>query len=181
MLGNFPRAGSIFLSDHLQEIGSLKARHRSTLEALGEDPSPDSIFSTPDIAFGGGSKKLHKRLMDELRGNEARLLKQRAEAMPRDDPRAEAFLCGWQCPFANRFPLTISSEVRLTSGEFTTALCRKLGLPVPLLLTAVGVPLSNNANSAKKVGDAHGHAYTAVTGATGDHARTLHDTILFDL
>ena len=114
--------------------------------------------------------------MDELRGNEARLLKQRAEAMPRDDPRAEAFLCGWQCPFANRFPLTISPEVRLTSGEFTTALGRKMGLPVPLLLSAVGVQLSNNANSAKKVGDAYGHAYTTVTGAKGDHVRTLHDT-----
>jgi hypothetical protein len=174
----FHASGSIFASDHLKEISSLKTRYRNTLEALGEDPSPDSIFSAPDIGFGGGSKKLHKKLMDELRGNEAKLLKQRAEAMPRDDPRAEAFLCGWQCPFANRFPLTISSEVRLTSGEFTTALCRKMGLPVPLLLTAVGVQLSNNANSAKKVGDAYGHAYTTVTGAKGDHVRTLHDTIL---
>jgi hypothetical protein len=128
----------------LKEIGSLKTRYRGTLEALGEDPSPDSIFSAPDSGFGGGSKKLHKKLMDELRGNEARLLNQRAEAMPRDDPRAEAFLCGWQCPFANRFPLTISSEVRLTSGEFTTALCRKMGLPVPLLLTAVGVQVKSS-------------------------------------
>jgi hypothetical protein len=176
--GSFHASGSIFGSDHLKEIGSLKSRFWGTLEALGEDPSPESIFSAPDSGFGGGSKKLHKKLMDELRGNEARLLKRRAEAMPRDEPRAEAFLCGWQCPFANRFPLTISSEVRLTSGEFITALCRKMGLPVPLLLTAVGIQLSNNAASAKKVGDAYGHAYTTVTGAKGDHVRTLHDTIL---
>ena len=54
----------------------------------------------------------------------------------------------------------------------------QMRLPVPLLLTAVGVQLSNNANSAKKVGDAYGHAYTTVTGAKGDHVRTLHDTIL---
>ncbi len=74
--------------------------------------------------------------------------------------------------------MTIESELRLTPGEFTTALCRKLGLPVPLLLTAVGVQLSNNASSAKKVGDAYGHAYTTVTGAKGDHVRTLHDTTL---
>ena len=174
----FHASGSIFASDHLKEIGSLKTRYRRTLEALGEDPSPDSIFSAPDTGFGGGSQKLHKKLMDELRGNEARLLRQRAEAMPRDDPRAEAFLCGWQCPFANRFPLTISPEVRFTSGEFITALCRKMGLPIPLLLTAVGVQLSNNANCVTKVGDAYGHAYTTVTGAKGDHVRTLHDTIL---
>ena len=55
---------------------------------------------------------------------------------------------------------TILPEVRFTSGEFITALCRKMGLPIPLLLSAVG------------------HAYTTVTGAKGDHVRTLHDTIL---
>ena len=90
--------------------------------------------------------------MDELRTNEAKLLKQRAEALPRDDPRAEAFLSGGGCPFANRFPLAISADIRFTSGEFITALGRKLGLPIPLLLPAVGMPLSNNPNSARKVG-----------------------------
>ena len=41
------------------------------------------------------------------------------------------------------------------------------------------MPLSNNTNSARKVGDAFGHdAYTTVTGANGDHVRTLHDTVL---
>jgi hypothetical protein len=99
----FHASGSIFASDHLKEISSLKTRYRSTLEALGEDPSPDSIFSAPDISFGGGSKKLHKKLLDELRGNEAKLLKQRAEAMPRDDPRAEAF-----CVDGNALSLTAS-------------------------------------------------------------------------
>ena len=107
-------------------------------------PSPDSILSAPVIGFGYG------KLMDVLRGNEARLLKQRAEAMPRDDPRAEALLCGGYCPFANRFPLTISQHIRFTSGEFTTALARKLGLVIPQLLTAAGMPLSNNPNSARK-------------------------------
>jgi hypothetical protein len=101
--GTFHASGSIFASDHLKEIGSLKTRDRGTLEALGKDPSPDSIFSAPDSGFGGGSKKLHKKLMDELRGNEARLLKQRAEAMPRDDPRAEAF-----CVDGNALSLTAS-------------------------------------------------------------------------
>ncbi len=40
------------------------------------------------------------------------------------------------------------------------------------------MPLSNNTNSARKVGDAFGHAYTTVTGENGDHVRTLHDTVL---
>ncbi len=104
------------------------------------------------IGFGYGEQKLHKTLMDVLRGNKAMLLEQRAEAMPRDDPRAEALLCGGHCIFANRFPLTISQQLRLTSGEFTTALARKLGLVNPQLLTAVGMPLSNNTNSAREVG-----------------------------
>jgi hypothetical protein len=98
--------------------------------------------------------------------------------MPRDDPRAEALLCGEHCPFVNRFPLAISQHLRFTSGEFTTALARKLGLVIPQLLTSIGMPLSNNTNSARKVGDAFGHAYTTVTGANGDHVRTFHETVL---
>ena len=57
-----------------------------------------------------------------------------------------------KCPFANRFPLTISSEARFALGEFITALCRKMGLPIPLLLLAVRFQLSNNASSVKGVG-----------------------------
>ena len=74
--------------------------------------------------------------------------------------------------------MTISQHLRFTSGEFTTALARTLGLVIPQLLTAVGMPLSNNTNSARKVGDAFGHAYTTVTGANGDHVRTFHETVL---
>ena len=46
------------------------------------------------------------------------------------------------------------------------------------------MPLSNNTNSTRKVGDAFGRAYTTVTGANGDHVRTLHDkalAYLFDI
>jgi hypothetical protein len=96
---------SIFASDQVKEIGTLKTRYTSTLESLEEEPFPDSILSAPVIGFGYDKQKLHKTLMDVLRGNEARPLKRRAEAMPRDDPRAEALLCGGHCPFSNRFPL----------------------------------------------------------------------------
>ena len=112
----------------MQEIGNLKTRYTSTLETLGEEPSPDSILSAPVIGFGNGAQKLHKTVMTVLRSNEARLLKRRAEELPRDDPRAEALLCGGHCPFANQFPLTISQHLRFTSGEFTTALARKVGV-----------------------------------------------------
>ncbi len=64
----------------MKKIGTLKTRYTSTLESLGEEPFPDSILSAPVIGFGYGKRKLHKTLMDVLRGNEARLLKQRAEA-----------------------------------------------------------------------------------------------------
>ncbi len=105
----------------MKKIGTLKARCTSALERLGEEPSPESILSAPVIVFGYGKQKLHRTLMDVLRGNEARLLKQRAKAMPRDDPRAEALMCGRHCPFANRFPLTISHHLRFISGEFNTS------------------------------------------------------------
>ncbi len=89
---------SIFASDQVKEIGTLKTRYTSTLVSLEEEPSPDSILSASVIGFGYGKQELHKTLMDVLRGNEARLLKQRAEAMPRVDPRAETLLYGGRCP-----------------------------------------------------------------------------------
>ncbi len=92
----------------MKKIGTLKTRYTSTLESFGEEPSLDSIISALVIGFGYGKQKLPKTLMDVLRGNEARPLKQRTEAMSRDDPRAEALLCGGHRPFANRIPLTIS-------------------------------------------------------------------------
>ena len=49
-------------------------RYAHTLEALGEEPSPDSILSAPVIGFGNGTQKLHKTLVTVLRSNEARLL-----------------------------------------------------------------------------------------------------------
>ncbi len=57
-----------------------------------------------------------------------------------------------------------------TTAEFTIALGRKLGLPIPELLLAFGMPLSNNTKSARKVGDAFGHAYITVLGASGTSA-----------
>ena len=131
-------SGSTFASDQVKEIGTQKTRYTSTLERLGEEPFQNSILSSPVIGFGYGKQKLHKTLMDVLRGNDARLLKQRADAMPRDDPSAEALLCGGHCPFANWSPLTISQHLRVTSGEFATALARKLGLVIPQLLIAPG-------------------------------------------
>ncbi len=88
--GAFHMSGSVFASDQVKETGTLRTRYTSTLERLGEEPFPDSILSAPTIGFGYGKQKLHKTLMGVLRGNEARLLNPRAEAMPRDDPRAEA-------------------------------------------------------------------------------------------
>ena len=61
----------IFASDKVKEIGTLITRYTSTLESLGEEPFPDSILSAPVIGFGYGKRKLHKTLMDVLRGNEA--------------------------------------------------------------------------------------------------------------
>ena len=74
--------------------------------------------------------------------------------------------------------MNISKELGFTPGGFTAAVLRKLGLPTPQLLSAVGAQLSNNANSARKLGDAFGHAYTMVTEAKGDHVRTFNGTIM---
>ena len=81
------------------KIGTLKTRYTSTPESLGEESSPDSIRSAPVIGFGYGKQKLHKTLMDVLRGNDARLLKQRAEAMPRDDPPSRGIIVWRALPF----------------------------------------------------------------------------------
>ena len=41
----FHMSDSIFASDQVKEIGTLKTRYTRTLESLGEEPSPDSILS----------------------------------------------------------------------------------------------------------------------------------------
>ena len=41
--GTSHSSGSIFASDHMKEICPLKIRYRGTIEALGEDLSPDTM------------------------------------------------------------------------------------------------------------------------------------------
>ncbi len=53
-------------STHRDQYLRLKTRYRGTLEALRKEPSLDSILALR-IGFGGESKKLHKKLMDEVR------------------------------------------------------------------------------------------------------------------
>ena len=73
--------GSTFASDQVKEIDTLKSRYTSTLERLGEEPSPDSILSAPFIGFGYGKHKPHKTLMDVLRGNSSINVPKQCHAM----------------------------------------------------------------------------------------------------
>ena len=54
--GTFHASGSIFASDHLKEIDSLKARYRGTLEALGETPPQTPSLAPRTVALAAGRR-----------------------------------------------------------------------------------------------------------------------------
>jgi hypothetical protein len=77
-------SGSIFVSDQVKEIGTLKTCYTSTLESLGEEPFPDSILSAPVISFGYGMQILHKTVTG-ANGDHVRTLHNTVMAYVSDD------------------------------------------------------------------------------------------------
>jgi hypothetical protein len=72
-----------------------------------------------------------------------------------DDQRRHAFLSSHENKFANAFPLAFASDLslRFNSFEFSTAIARKLGLPIPLLASHVGANIKTESGSARATVD----------------------------
>jgi hypothetical protein len=102
-------------------------------------PTDHEIFSASNSSFGYGIKKLHKKIQDAIRDLDYRAQKELAYELPRDDQRALSVLATHGNLFANAFPLALPHpDARFSNAEFTTAICRKLGVAIPRLLAYVG-------------------------------------------
>ena len=178
----FFNSGSAWATEFQSEIVRLKALHASALEAAGLTADPDSkgIFDKPNIRFGHGVDKLHRKMFDEIRALEAKALLRRARRLMPNDPRKIAFEQSRVDKFSNTlFVGTPDSLTPLTTAEFRSAVQNKAGAPQSALAALVGYPIdSNSAQTDRPTVDPSGYNLKKVTGAIGDGTRQNHNAFL---
>ena len=83
--------------------------------------------------------------------------------------------------FANSFPLALAPEpsIRFNRQEFTVAIARKFGLPIPQLL-AVGATVRSEGRSHKVRVDQFGNGVAAAPGVKGGYVTVAHNLIQRD-
>ena len=131
----------------------------------------------PDDGFGLGVPKLHRALTGTLRSLSAEALRGRASReCAKDDQRRVALEAS--DIYNQTFPLYINFDVIFSQTEFTTAVQRKLGLPLSCLRNHIGEPIAANGKSPRLRVDRWGKHIAAASGVKGDHFRTTHDTMV---
>ena len=100
--------------------------------------------------------------------------------LPADDQRAISFLRTHDNKFANAFPLAFPQDIysRFGNSEFTIAIARKFGLPIPMLGPYVGTRVRASGRSVPTIVDRFGNGVAAAPGVPGDHHRKNHDRLL---
>ena len=178
----FFNSGSAWATEFQSEIDRLKALHASALEAAGLTADPDSkgIFDKPNIRFGHGVDKLHRKMFDEIRSLEAKALLRRARRLMPNDPRKLAFEQSRVDKFSNTlFGGTPDPLTPLTTAEFRSAVQNKAGAPQSTLAALVGYPIdSNSAQTDRPTVDPSGYNLKKVTGAIGDGTRQNHNAFV---
>jgi hypothetical protein len=175
---HFHNSGSSFGADHCALIGCVKDRYESCLNALGWDiPEQENVFLAPTDGFGFGVKKLHKVIQDSLRELDYNSVLLSMQVLAGDDQRRLAFLSSHDNKFANVFPLAFAPDqfARFNSIEFSTAVARKLGLPIPLLASHIGVSIRTEGRSMRASVDPFGNAVAAAPGVKGAYTKQMHD------
>ena len=99
------------------------------------------------------------------------------ESLAGDDQRRVAFLSSHDNKFANAFPLALAPDplLRFNSFEFSTAIARKLGLPIPLLASHIGANIKTEGGSARATVDPYGNSVAAAPGVLGGYTKQMHD------
>ena len=104
-----------------------------------------------ESCFGYGIKKFNKAIQDKLRDLDYQIVQSLAYSMSGDDQRRIAFCSTHNNVFANSFPLTLAPDpsLRFSLPEFTVAMARKFGAPIPQLLPYVGTTVRSEGRSQK--------------------------------
>ena len=135
-----------------------------------------------DSCFGYGIKKLHKAIQDKLRDLDYQIVQSLALSMSGDDQRRIAFCSTHNKVFASSFPLTLAPDpsMRFNLPEFTVAMARKFGAPIPQLLPYVGTTVRSECRSQKVRGDQYSNGVASAPGVKGAHVSAAHNWINFD-
>ena len=171
-----------FASDHQSLICVVKNRHFESHTTLHFEPPEGGIFAASDSCFGYGIKKLHKAIQDKLRDLDYQIVQSLAYSMSGDDQRRIAFCSTHNNVFANSFPLTLAPDpsMRFNLPEFTVAMARKFGAPIPQLLPYVGTTVRSEGKSQKVRVDQYGNGVASAPGVKGGHVSAAHNWINFD-
>ena len=158
----------------------MKSRFSTCLYNVGKiaDEEEDAVFSTSNSNFGFGTKKLHKAIQDRIRRLDAEAaLIHAKEDLAGEDQRKLAFIAAEGNKYANAFPLALApiESARFNNSEFTVAIARKLGLPIPCLLRHVGTFIKTEKGSQRVRVDPHDNNITTATGVKGGLVTVMHN------
>ena len=177
----FHDSGLSFANDHKTLINRAKDRYSDSLNVLGEVLPDSGLLVTPAVGFGYGTSKLHSAIQHVLGDLEYQgLLSFVKSDLPSDDQRSLSFLRTHDNKFANAFPLAFPQDTysRFGNTEFTIAIARKFGLPIPILGSYVGTRVRASGRSLPTVVDPYGNGVASAPGVPGDFFRKNHDRLL---
>ena len=69
---------------------------------------------------------------------------------------------------------------RFNRFEFSVAIARKMGLPIPLILPYVGTTIKAEGGSPRVLVDPFGNGITTATGVKGGHVTIMHNAIVHE-
>ncbi|MEI6872924.1 MAG: hypothetical protein WCL08_11635, partial [Verrucomicrobiota bacterium] len=177
----FHSSGTSFGNDHATLITRVQDRYAASQTALQKIPDPTCFLAVPAAGFGFEIQKLHRKAQDIFREMDYESLLNNAKQLAKDEQRSLAFLATHDSPFANSFPVASHPSSNFDNREFETALARKLGLPLKILIPHIGTRVRSNGNSHVTLVDPYGNGVASAPGVSGDHARRLHDRIVNNL
>ena len=176
----FHDSGTSLADDHKTLINRAKDRYYESLTVLSEDLPDTGLLVKPAVGFGYGIPKLHSAVQNDLRGLEFKRFLSLSSDLPSDDQRALSFIRTHDYKFANAFPLAFPQDIysRFGNTEFTIAIARKFGLPIPMLGPYVGTRVRASGRSLPTIVDRYGNGVASAPGVPGDHFRKCHDRML---
>jgi hypothetical protein len=176
---HFMASGSRFGVELRSEWMRLQSVEIDLRSRLRVPPPPSTLLSVPSVGFGASTKMLQKAIFDELAILSSTLLVQRAEALPKSDPRRWAFFAARDNPttrvLLEGLPVP---NMLLTTSEFRESFATLFGISSPSCAGDVTKRILNNPNSYQRTVDKHGFNLKTAGGVKGDHIRDFHDTIV---
>jgi len=188
----FYNSGSRYGTELREDWLRLQAQRQALLATLSPEDNlkysnHGPLICSPESFGGGGDAdntplplgKLHKSIFDSLQTLRTANVTHRALQLPRSDPRRMSFLSSCQDKFSNAILKAMPTRnILFSHHEFQEAVATHFGIPSPICHPVLGQRILNNPKCTQLRVDRYGYNLKTITGATGDHIRTLHDNIV---